>query len=232
MGSSNTDATCEDGGTSFYSDESDVFQIVDTGLIITSPTDQDVWYRGSTYPVTWDTNSQERYASIWWKPASTPDWNLYFASAANDGQTDFTVPAEISPNTNIQIRVCIGHYFDDQGKFQPDCSKVSKSTPAFRIANHFIEITSPQSGDSIPVGNQDVIAWDYESDLSLVSLWWKAEGLNWKLIKKNHPIANNLAWKAPPTLTKSANIGICIQTRELSTEDFINPESCAVNQTG
>src|SRR5690606_2394288 len=34
MGSSNTVATCDDGGTSFYSDESDVFQIVDTGLII------------------------------------------------------------------------------------------------------------------------------------------------------------------------------------------------------
>lgn len=82
---------------------SSVFTIAPQTIRVTSPLNNDVWYAGREYWITWNNTGDFTYARIDYSTDGGATWNQIAGNASNDGHYLWTVPNVSSTNCRVRV---------------------------------------------------------------------------------------------------------------------------------
>jgi hypothetical protein len=129
-----------------------VFTITPPFITINAPNGGEEYVIGTSAEITWVSGGYEQGAVsdelvIEYSTNLGVDWTLIAAGQANDGSYNWSIPDD--PSTDCLIRV-----YDSQ---RPETVDISNSK--FSIVEPYIEVLTPNGGESWPIGTEQTITW-------------------------------------------------------------------------
>ncbi|MEX2345025.1 MAG: Ser-Thr-rich GPI-anchored membrane family protein [Balneolaceae bacterium] len=127
---------------------SDYFTITEPPheIDVTSPTSSTTRYAGGTLPVRWNRNYSGGTVKIQLLKGGSVDRTIA-TSTSNDGAFDWSIPSGLSNGSNYQVRV------------SENSGSAVDTSPDFTIQQKSIDVTRPESNDSIQEGEVLNIEW-------------------------------------------------------------------------
>jgi uncharacterized membrane protein len=177
------------------------FSIDEQSITITSPQENETWYRGETHTITWDSKNAGGYVKIGYGYGSPYSYYTITSNTSNDGTYSWAIPSGLASRTNYKIYI----------------ESLSDSTIAdwgeyFSIDERLIIIISPKSGAT----------WYKEDDYTI---WWEAENIGssveislyqdgWPVATINATTENDgeCTWTIPSNISSSSSCKIKIKS--------------------
>lgn len=149
----------------FVYDYSSSFSIDEKSITITSPTEDDTWFKGETYTITWDSQNAGNYVHIGYQYGPTGYYNYIVSNTSNDGSYSWTIPSGLASRSDYQIHI----QSMSDGSIE-DLSEV------FSIDERLIIVIAPTSSTTWYINDTYTIRWSAENIGSSVKLSLYQEG--------------------------------------------------------
>jgi len=194
--------------TKEYGSYSPYLEIEYAKITVTSPVVGDIWYRGETHTITWDSEDGGNYVKIeLYKSGSY--YSTISSNTSNDGSYSWIVPSAFTTSSYYKIKITstsYGSVYDESGYF-------SINEPP-----RSINIISPSSGETWYRGETYTITWDSENAGSNVKIQYRI-GSYYSTIILSTSNDGSYSWTIPSSLSLSSSYKIKITSTSYSTVD-------------
>jgi hypothetical protein len=168
-----------------------------TGRItLLSPNGGDIWTAGNTHKIQWDSESVTGNIKIELSQNGGKTWTTAVASTPNTGEATWTVKSSATVAARIRVRSLITP------------SVVDASDANFTIIGQ-INVTTPNGGESWPVGSTQTIKWKPISVKGNAKIELSRDGgTTWETIADSTPNSGSMKWKVQGPATLTARIRV------------------------
>jgi Leucine-rich repeat (LRR) protein len=177
--------------TIFTCGENYFFKISPSPIQVTSPNGGERWAGGSTHAITWLDNGSFETVSIAYTIDDGNTWTPVADSIPNTGSYDWTV-ADITTST-CKIKVS-----------DPSGTPYDTSDNVFSIYSSYepyIEVTSPNGGETWEAGTQHNITWISTAPVTHVSIDYSTDGgSSWLPVTDSIINTGSYNWTIPDTI--------------------------------
>jgi hypothetical protein len=144
-------------------------KVYENSITLTSPNGGEGWPVGFVRNITWLTSGQVGNVRIEYSTDNGETWSEVTASTENDGSYAWLVPYEVSSECLVRISEA------------DDGSPSDTSNAVFTIHDDPIyQVTSPNGGESWPVGSTQTITWLSGGDVGDLKIEYSTDsGLTW-----------------------------------------------------
>jgi hypothetical protein len=162
-----------------------MFRLVDASLIVQSPNGNEEWYIGEQKNITWTGTGAFPMVKIEYSSDNGATWTIVQDSTLNDGQYDWLVPSVESTQCLVRIK-------DARDGLPAD---VSDAVFKIAIPPTSVLVTSPNGGESWPVGSVKNITWISFSTSGTVKIELsRNNGSSWEIIAASVPDNHVFPW--------------------------------------
>jgi len=191
--------------TSYYYsdiyDYSDYFSIGERSITVTSPESGDVWYRGSTYSITWNSgNAGDRVDIMLYTGAYSSTTIAY--SRSNNGVYEWTIPGGTTLASNYRIKV--------QSRDYPNIYDISNY---FTIDERYININSPRYGSKWYPNETYTINWNSKNAGDYVDIKLYKNNVYCATISSNTSNSGSFKWNVSDEFGPDASYKIKIRSK-------------------
>ena len=172
-------------------------------ITVSAPSTGDIWYRGETYSITWDSENAGSNVKIQYKIGSY--YYTIISSTSNDGSYLWTIPTSLSTSSSYKIKITstsYGSVYDESGYFSID-----KGT---------ITVSSPYSGATWYEGETKTVTWTSEGSGSYVDIKLYKSGSYISTIASSTQNDGSYSWTIPSSLTTSSYYTIRVTSTSYS----------------
>jgi len=174
-------------------------------LTVNSPPLGDIWRKGETNNITWDSEDAGNYVKI----ESYKSGSYYYtiaSSTSNDGSYSWTIPSSLSTSSSYKIKITSTSY-----------STVYDESEYFSIQEpiRYITVTSPSSGTTWYKGETETITWSSLNAGSNVKIQYKI-GSYYYTIASSTSNDGSYSWTIPSSLSTSSSYKIKISSTSYS----------------
>lgn len=177
-------------------------------ITILSPNGGDIWDKGKTYSITWNTGSMNGYVAI-----AVYKNDAYAAAITtlteNDGSYGWTVPISLATGSDYKIKI---RSLGDGSCDFSDGNFTIQGTP--------IRIVSPNGGEIWQKGSTYTITWDPAGIDGSVALALYRNGIYSITVHGSAPNTGSCLWTIPSNLTSAADYKIKIKSLSNGSSDF------------
>jgi hypothetical protein len=172
-------------------------------VTVTSPNGGESWALGSTQTITWTTSGIPATDSVQIRLLQDGvSLRILQSKTPNDGSHPWTVPTDLVPNTNYQVRLT----------WTGNTAIKDNSDAMFTLeagSDPYIGVLSPNGGEVFPLGETVPITW--QDNLSgLVTLRLTKGGVYLRNIRSNTPSDGHYDWVVPGDLAPGADYKVRI----------------------
>jgi len=188
-------------------DYSNTFSIDEKSITITSPIEDDEWFKGETYTITWDSHNAGNYVSIGYRydtGYNPPPYSIV-SNTSNDGSYSWTIPSGLASNSDYKIYI----------KSLSD-SSVQDWSDAFSIDERLIIIIAPTSGTTWYINDSYTIRWSAENIGSSVKLSLYQEGWPVAAITTSTENDGEYSWQITNDILPSASCKLKVESTSYS----------------
>lgn len=184
------------------SDVSDaVFEIVlpvSPGIMVTAPNGGEQLAVDTSFTISWSAAGSRERVLIEYSVDGGQNWTEIAGSAENNGKYDWTVPDE--PSDNCLVRI------SESGGQPSDISDAVFSIVGPTAGD--IRVTSPNGGESLPMGSSLEITWT-SSGIDSVKIDYSPDnGTTWKNIVPTTPSTGSYNWAVPDIASDECRVRI------------------------
>ncbi len=155
----------------FVYDYSSTFSIDEQSITITSPTEDDEWFKGEMYTITWDSRNAGSHVKIGYTYGSSYSYYTIASNTSNDGSYSWTLPSGLASRSDYKI------YMQSLSD-----SSIQEWSETFSIDERSIIVIAPAAGTTWYINDTYTIRWSAENvgssvKLSLYQAGWPAATL-------------------------------------------------------
>ncbi|MEO0237385.1 MAG: hypothetical protein ABIN35_04045 [candidate division WOR-3 bacterium] len=173
------------------------FSILSTSLTLLTPNGGETFVAGTKANISWDWEGSIANVKLEYSSDGGMNWNSITTSTACDGSYLWTVP-NISTN-NLLIRITNVN--------DVNCYDVSNSQSSIVTAQ--IDITYPNGGEQLIVGEKYPINWNWSGSFANVKIEYSTNnGSSWSTIDASDPNDGSFVWTVPLTPSSQCLIKI------------------------
>jgi len=126
--------------------------VKNTDIVATSPNGGEQWEVGTQQTITWAYDNSINRFTLQYSTDGGSSWSTITSSTYNTGSYNWTVPNDVSNDCYVRIL----SYYDNCIRDENDVAfAITPPTP-------YIEVNTPNGGNTLYVGNSYTISWDAE----------------------------------------------------------------------
>jgi hypothetical protein len=155
-----------------------------SSLTLTTPNGGEIWQAGAEQQITWDAVEASDLVKLEYSINNGEVWEMIFASTANDGSEDWTVPLIESDSALVRI----------SDASDPAVFDVSDSL--FKIvAEPSMTVTAPNGGEVWYNGHRETITWNFTGDFLEARIEYSRDnGANWIVLRNDTENDGRFHW--------------------------------------
>ena len=187
------------------SGDSGFFFIYEKSITVTSPTSGDIWFKGGSNTITWDSENAGNYMRIELYTGGSY-YSTITSSTYNDGLHSWLISSTLSSDSEYQIKIT-----------STTDSTTYDYSAYFTIGERSITITTPSGGETWYRGEKNTIRWSSENAGSLVRIQYKhGSSYSWSTIVTSTSNTGSYEWTIPSYLTLNSQYQIRISSTTYS----------------
>jgi hypothetical protein len=184
---------------------SEIAQAAPGYINVYSPTSSDIWFKGGSYIITWNSENAGNYVRIELYKSGVY-YSTITSSTYNDKWHSWFISSSIPSGTNYQIKIT-----------SITNSTIYDFSDYFTIDERSITITTPSGGETWYRGEKKTITWSSKNAGSFVKIQYKfGSTYSWSTIDSRTSNTGSYEWTIPSHATLSSIYQIKITSNSYS----------------
>ncbi|MBN2066732.1 MAG: hypothetical protein JW771_08015, partial [Candidatus Thermoplasmatota archaeon] len=186
-------------------DYSSTFSIDEKSITITSPTEDDEWFKGETYEITWDSRNAGNHVKIGYTYGSSYSYYTIVSNTSNDGRYSWTLPSGLASRSDYKL------YMQSLSD-----SSIQDWSDVFSIDERLIIVIAPTSGTTWYINDTYTIRWSAENVGSSVKLSLYQEGWPAATITTSTENDGEFSWQITADVLPSSSCKLKVESTSFS----------------